>query len=145
MNTPPAVSIINVCASGSTHSTGSVNLVIATSWITLSSVNSVDTNLGTLVDIITFSFTSSKPWAWYNASEKVVSLSLSFTLESVNLNSLVPVLNLSVELCGILNEPSTLPVASVIKSVLFAWDVASLYPTTPVSFAKSLNPPVSEQ
>ena len=125
-NIPPTWSIINVCANGSTHLTGSVNLVIAVSCTTLSSVNSLVTNLGTFVDIITFSFTSSKPCAWYNASANVISAVLSFVLESVNLNSLVPVLNLSKLLRGIMNEPSTLPDASVIRSLFDGCDVTPL-------------------
>ena len=140
-NIPPTWSIINVWANGSTHLTGSVNLVIAVSCTTLSSVNSVVTNLGTLVDIITFSFVSNKPCAWYNASANVISAVLSLVLESVNLNSLVPVLNFSKLLRGIMKDPSNLPDASVSNTPLLELGccVAFPYPTTEVWSENSVN------
>ena len=111
-NIPPSLSIKIVSATGSTHVVVSDT---CESTIVLSSFNSVCTSLGTFVDTILLSTDSRRPWAWYCVSAYVVSFVLLFVLLSVSLNSLTPVANLSALFLGIINEPDTCPVASVIK------------------------------
>ena len=125
---PPFSSTNIVWANGSDHLTGWKNEVCV---IVLLSCTSVVTNLGTLVEIIVFCWTSNKPWAWNWASANVPSLSLLLFGSSVNLNSLVPVLNLRASFLGIKNEPITLPAASVSKAPApSGWAVAPSYVLT---------------
>ena len=121
-NIPPSLSTKNVSARGSTH------VVVSTS---LSSTNSVWTNLGTLVEIIVSSIDSIRPCAKYWDSAKVVSVLLLFVSLSDNLNSLLPVANFNTSFLGITKEPSSFPDASVVRApAVLGCDVAPSCVTT---------------
>ena len=77
-----------------------------------------DLMIGTLVDCNVSSVVTCNPRAVNIPSAKVSTLSSSFEFvdELVNLNTLVPTLNLTVSLLGIVNVPDTAPFASVVNA-----------------------------
>ena len=125
-NTPSKSSILNVCASGSGLLGAGVAgpcsilapaVILSTVLLTSFSVTVVERIIGTLVDSIVSCFVNCKPRAVNVLSAKVSTSSsnLLFVDELVNLNTLLPVLNLLASVLGKAKVPDTVPTLFVTK------------------------------
>ena len=121
-NIPCRFSTLKVCANGSGLLGGPTSILapaftLSTVLLTSFSVTVVERMIGTLVDSIVSCFVNCKPRA-VNVPSAKVSTSSSILLlvdELVNLNILLPVLNLLASVLGKANVPDTVPTLFVTK------------------------------